>query len=179
MMQAAVAKASETSSNEQLILLHFMVQDLQCCLYVQDVERIIPLLDMQPVPGGPDYLIGLINFHGESIAGIDLGLRMGHANTQPYTIDTPVIFCSQEGGHIAFVVSEILEIQQCGSDAMQMHPEFKQGKQPYHAVVNTQGGLSLLLDIQGISEVPLGRVDDIDITPFFESEEDSGEVPES
>jgi len=150
---------AEIATDEAFTLLHFMVQDLQCCLRVDDVDRIMTLLDMRPVPGGPDYLIGLINLHGESVAGIDLSLRMGYPRTEDYSIDTPMVLCCCDGRQMGMVVSEILAIQRCKPTAMQMRPEFEQGDQLYEAVVNTDRGLSLLLDLKRVCDVQLGAID--------------------
>ena len=173
MTQHSASEQADATANAQLTLLHFMVQDLQCCLHVQDVERIMSLLDMRPVPGSPDYLIGLINLHGTSIYGIDLGMSLGYPRTEAYNIDTPIILCANNDKRIGLAVSEILDIQECDPQAMQMRPEFKQGAQPYHAVVNTQRGLSLLLDIERLIDVQLSIVTQDPIEHLPNSKENS------
>ncbi len=159
MRQSAAVDLGDARLHERLTLLHFRVQDLLCCLYVEDVECIVSLLDIQPVPGGPDYLLGLINRQGTSIAAIDLSLSMGYGNAQPYSLDTPVIFCWRAERRIALVVSEVLDVQQYSPEALQMRSQLEQGGQPYQAVIHTPQGLSLLLDIQRISDVTLGDDD--------------------
>jgi len=170
MGQHFAAKTSEASMDEQHILLHFMVQELQCCMYIQDVARIIPLLEMQPVPGAPNYLIGLINLHGMSIMGIDLGLRIGKSHAEAYTVDTPIILCACEEEHVGLVVSEIIGIQHCTFDDMQMRPEFNERELPFEAVVNTKQGFSLLLNIQKVSDFRFCDVDIDTITSVSEIE---------
>ncbi|NNG13725.1 MAG: chemotaxis protein CheW [Gammaproteobacteria bacterium] len=148
-----------TQSQSSMTLLHFMVQDLQCCLHIKDVERMMSLLDMQVIPGSAEYLLGMMNLHGNSIPVIDLGLRIGHPQIAPYTLETPIILCCHNGGHIGLVVTEILEVQECDIQTLQVRPEFEQGAQPYEAVINTGHGLSLLLDLDRIGGVQLGSSD--------------------
>jgi purine-binding chemotaxis protein CheW len=142
-----------------ITLLHFMVQDLQCCLHVGDVERMMSLLDMQIIPGGAEYLVGMMNLRGDSIPVIDLGLRIGHPQVEAYTLETPIILCRHQGKRIGLVVSEILEVQKCDVQALQARPEFEQGAQPYAAVINSDHRLSLLLDLDRIGGVQLGKPD--------------------
>jgi chemotaxis signal transduction protein len=140
-------------------VMHFAVQDLQCCLHIEDVERVIPLLEVRPIPSGPDYLLGLMNYHGSGIAVIDAGFRIGQPHAQAYSLDTPIILCSRDNIRIGLVVTDILDLQECQPQAFQMRPEFKQGAQPYEAVVSTSRGLSLLLDLERIADVQLGGID--------------------
>lgn len=155
-LQASITDRDTAAS---MTLLHFMVHDLQCCLHVQDVSRMMSLMDVQAIPGDSSYLLGMMNLHGDSVPVIDLGLRIGHQQVSPYTIDTPIILCSYKGQNIGMVVTEILEIVDCDSQALQVRPEYKESAQPYQAIVNTGDGLSLLLDIERVGGEQLGGSD--------------------
>jgi purine-binding chemotaxis protein CheW len=157
-MQAQV-DISNRFDNNDITLLHFMVQDLKCCLHVGDVERMMSLLDMQIIPGGADYLVGMMNLHGQSIPVIDLGLRIGHPQVKGYTLETPIILCCNQGKRIGLVVSEILEVQECDIQAVQVRPEFEQDTQPYAAVISCDHGLSLYLNLERIGGVQPGNTD--------------------
>ena len=150
---------TDTSADSKVTLLHFMVQDLQCCLRIKEVERMMSLLDIQVIPGGPEYLLGMMNLHGMSVPVIDLGLRIGHPQVTPYDLETPIILCMHNGQYIGLVVTEILEVIESGMHALQDRPEFEQGAQPYEAVVNTGHGLSLLLDLERIGAEQFGNSD--------------------
>jgi len=153
------ASLTDRYIDTKMTLLHFMVHDLQCCLPITAVDRMMSLLEIQAIPGGPDYLLGMMNLHGTSVSVIDLGLRIGHPQVMPYSIETPIILCCHNNQYIGLVVTEILEIKECDAQALQVRPEFKQGAQPYEAVINTGQGLSLLLDLERIGGVQLGGAD--------------------
>jgi len=159
-----------SQSPEHFNLLHFMVQDLYCCLHVQYVEQVIPLLEVKSVPGGLDYMIGLMNLHGSSVPLIDLGQCMGYPQTETYTLETPIILIHHDNRRTGLVVSEILEVRQCSQHDLQMSPEFTRGDLPYKGVVNFGSNLSLLLDIDRITNIQLG---DTDIMPSLSKVKDN------
>ena len=58
-------------------VLRIRVQEMACAIDLTLVERVFQLVAMQHVLGGPAYLVGLMNYHGESVAVVDLGLWFG------------------------------------------------------------------------------------------------------
>ena len=51
----------------KLLVLHFMVKDIQYCLNIVHIDRVMFLMALQTVPGGPADLAGLMNLRGKSI----------------------------------------------------------------------------------------------------------------
>lgn len=135
------------------LMLCVRINSMVFCLDLEYVERVLPLVLLQPVPQGPDCLAGLMNLHGRTIPVIDLGARLGLAATSAYTAETPLIICKYEEQQAGLIVSEVLDIEPVWREAVQMTDEFDQSEALFLASANTSHGLALLLDIRQTLEI--------------------------
>ncbi len=156
-----------------LEVLNVRVQDLLCSIDLQHVERAFFILDLQPVPGGPDYLAGLMNLHGTSIPVLDLGLRLGLMHPQSYHGETPMVLCRNGETRVAFIVDGIPGVETVHSADLQRGASFKESGLPYLSSVNTSHGLSLLLDLETVMSVDMGH------TGAVQSHAKPGTIPEA
>ena len=63
---------SHPVSHQQV--LRVRIKDVLCAIDLRWVERVVPMVALQAVPGAPNYLIGFMDYHGSSILVVDLGL---------------------------------------------------------------------------------------------------------
>lgn len=140
-----------TGTGASRLMLCVRVTNLVCCLDLEQVERVLSLVLLQPVPQGPDSLAGLMNLHGRTVPVIDLGARLVLSDTPAYTADTPLIICKHEKQEAGLIVSEILGIEPVLHE--QLTEEFDQSRTLFLASVNTRHGLALLLDVKQALEV--------------------------
>lgn len=134
-------------------LLRFTVGDLQCAIDLSQVERVYLFMELIQVPGRPDYCAGLMNYHGQGIAVIDLGSWLGMGAMRPYSLETPVILCRLGAHRLAFIVSEVTGVDKSPVDAISRQADPGVGHTPFKAVVSLPDGLVMLLDTAGILEV--------------------------
>lgn len=134
-------------------VLHFGVSGMHLCVPLDYVSKVLPLMSLQPVPGGASYLRGLLNLHGASIPVIDLAERLGHKSVQAYTLDTPILLCSSGERRVGLIISEVRDVRSIENKERQMTEVLKDGNLPFLAVFNTQYGLSLMLDIQRVLDM--------------------------
>lgn len=139
-------------------VLHFRVSGMQLCVPLDYVYKVMPIMSLQPVPGAPPYLVGLMNLHGASVPVMDLAMRLGHKNAQKYTLDTPILLCTSGVRRVGLIISEVCDVGSIENQDRQMANLLKDGDLPFLAVFNTQDGLSLMLDIQRVLD--LGMTDD-------------------
>lgn len=99
-------------------VLRLRVQDLECGLELELVERVLPLVELQQVPGGPDHLAGLMDYGGESVAVVDLGLWLGMRDVEPYRLDTPIVLCSDGQVRVGFIVSSVAKVEEIPPDTV-------------------------------------------------------------
>jgi purine-binding chemotaxis protein CheW len=62
---------------EAVVVATFRIGDEAYAIETRHVRRVVPLEDVTPVPGAPDFLVGVINLRGEVLAVIDLGKLFG------------------------------------------------------------------------------------------------------
>lgn len=149
--------AAEPSPGRRVICVR--AQDSYYAMDLDYVECVLPLMELQPIPGGADYLAGMMNFRGKGLAVVDLGLWLGLDHPQRYNLDTPVIVCGSGSAQMAFVANEVLRIEPVNPDDMHRLGFFKQGAVPFEASLKLSFGVALLLDMQRILGVDFADAD--------------------
>lgn len=76
---AAVAGEAATPPAEELEVATFTLAGEEYAIETRYVREIIPLGDFTPVPGGPNFLFGVVNLRGEILAVFDLRPLLGLA----------------------------------------------------------------------------------------------------
>ncbi|TAN47186.1 MAG: chemotaxis protein CheW [Methylococcaceae bacterium] len=135
-------------------LLHFKVLDIDLCLDLQRVLKILPLVAWQVVPEGPPYLRGLVNIRGNCLPMIDLAARLGLGRI-PLSLDTPMLWCQSGEAQAVLLISSVSGGIAVAADALQMQPLFGEGSAPYLAAVVQPEGTALLLDMQRVLDIEM------------------------
>lgn len=127
--------------------LRFRVQAQQFVLALHSVERVLPLMALQAVPGGPAHLAGLLNYRGESLCVVDLGLWLGLPAPEPYHIDTPILITRAGALAAALLVADVFGVETHAATALQMQPPLAEGRLLFTASLHTPEGEALVLDL--------------------------------
>lgn len=128
------------------LLLRVVVQGLHCCLDLQRVERVVPLTAVSTVPEAPSYLAGLLNLGGSVIPVIDLGLRLGLPSPEPYTLDTPIVVCTDGDSRLGLIVSQVIGVRRTARPELQLRKLLEDSNLPFSAVFASDEELIFLLD---------------------------------
>lgn len=67
---------------ERKLYIQFVVNDNRFVLSASDVVGIVPLAGLHDVPQAPEYVAGILNYHGNSVPVIDLTRLMAGVNTE-------------------------------------------------------------------------------------------------
>lgn len=148
---------SKSSFDVPSHVLHFLLRNVRICIDLHNVDKVMPLTLLENVPGSPPYLVGLMNLAGKSIPVIDLAMRLGLTRDQPYSVDTPIILCTDHtGAHQAgMIVDKIIEITEVNKDHLQMHADFDKPDSAFLAIISMESELSLLININHILTISL------------------------
>lgn len=82
---------------------------------VLQVQEVLRLVEVAPVPGAPDYVLGIINLRGAIVTVLDTHRRFG-LTPRPSDDATRIIIIEatqQIVGILVNSVAEVLEIRQC------------------------------------------------------------------
>lgn len=69
-------------SAEHKLYIQFVVDESRFVLPATDVVGIVPLATLHETPHAPDYVAGILNYHGQSIPVIDMTKFMVGKNTE-------------------------------------------------------------------------------------------------
>src|SRR5258708_109755 len=72
-------------------LVLFDVADRRFALDLRRVDRIIPMVEITPLPDAPRVAAGIINLHGEILPVLDVRQRLGLAAVAPRVTDLLLI----------------------------------------------------------------------------------------
>lgn len=124
------------------------------CLRLGDVERLLPLMQIQPVPDGPDYLAGIMNLAGEAVPVIDLARRLG-LGKHTYHLDNPVLLARSGGRLAGLIVDDVAGLKRVPREAVRGEALFRDGLPPVLGAVVMADGSALLLDTLRLLDIDL------------------------
>ena len=136
-------------------VLYVATSGLSCCVDLEYVVRVEYLMELQSIPQSPPFIKGLLDLHGESIFVLDLCERLGVPNDELYTIDTPVLLCRSHGRVVGLILGDEPILSATDQAGLCMSEMFQTGAPFFNGVVNTDQGLSLLLDIDQLLDFDL------------------------
>ena len=87
----------------------FSVSGQVYAVEIVSIEEIIPLLEVEKVPKGPEFLEGLINLRGEIIPVVNLEAQLGYGR-KPDTAETRILISKCGGRKIGILVNGVREI---------------------------------------------------------------------
>jgi len=147
------------ATDKSFIHLLFVSTKQHCfCLPLEEVERLLLLMEIQPIPQAPDYFVGLMNLSGEAVPVIDLALRIGIKHHDNYSLDTPLILVQMGQHKTALIIDKIEGVKRIYTDQLRGEKLFNGGKPPIKATISTDKKTSLLLDTQRIIDIDLNAM---------------------
>lgn len=136
--------------DETIKILNFRLLDIQMCIDIKRIIKVLPLMEVEKVPAAPKYIAGLMNLAGCSVTVVDLAILLGMHRRKPYTLGTPMILTTQGKEKLALIVDNINDLTNKVSSEIQIPEEIQTETSPYLGSLNTGFGISLLLDIDKI-----------------------------
>ncbi|MEO5364903.1 MAG: chemotaxis protein CheW [Magnetococcus sp. WYHC-3] len=97
-------------------VLQFRVGPAFFCLDVRQIHRAILLTALEPLPGAPHWVAGLLNDGGESMIALDPALWLGLGRQSPYDLGTPMLLCHTRQGPVCLIVDEIDKVRQVSAE---------------------------------------------------------------
>ena len=76
---------------------------------VMQVQEVLRVTEIAPVPGAPDYVIGIINLRGNVVTVIDTRKRFGLLENE-LTDDTRIVIIEAENQVVGILVDSVAEV---------------------------------------------------------------------
>jgi len=135
-----------------LPVLRFEVPGVQLCLPLDDVDKVLPVAALEDVSDGPDYLLGMLDFGGEAVPTLDLGLRLGRPGFE-YALDTPMLLCTHHGRRCALVVQLVCGVDQVDNGRLRRVDGVPhERRDPFSTSFDEGGHPVFMLDIESLCD---------------------------
>lgn len=126
----------------------FSLDEETYAIDVLQVQEVLKLTEIAPVPGVPNYILGIINLRGDVVTVIDARRRMQLPDRQPDDASRIVII-DVDNQNVGILVDSVAEVVQIPPDAVDPAPAVgnDQTSRFILGVSSTEEGLTILIDL--------------------------------
>ncbi len=114
-----MSQAAEKNNDEIIQWVTFRLDDEKYGIRVMQVQEVLRMTEIAPVPGAPDYVLGIINLRGNVVTVIDSRKRFGLAEAD--VDDSTRIVIIEADKHVVGIlvdsVAEVVDLQTSEIDA--------------------------------------------------------------
>ena len=120
---------------------------------VMQVQEVLRLSEIAPVPGAPKEVMGIINLRGNVVTVIDTRVKMG-LETSPADDHSRIVIIESSNKTFGLFVDNVTEVVYLAKSEMEAAPPVgdKDAEQYISGVSNKTGNLIIFLDIEAIFE---------------------------
>ncbi|MGR5235481.1 chemotaxis protein CheW [Vibrio alfacsensis] len=138
----------DTSNDEVLQWVTFQLEEETYGINVMQVREVLRYTEIAPVPGAPDYVLGIINLRGNVVTVIDTRSRFGLVEGE-VTDNTRIIVIESERQVIGILVDSVAEVVYLRSSEIDTTPSVgtDESAKFIQGVSNRDGKLLILVDL--------------------------------
>ncbi|MBX7539827.1 chemotaxis protein CheW [Qipengyuania sphaerica] len=137
------------------LLLMCTIAGRRAAIPAIEVQSVIEVENITPIPGTPDFILGLTALRSQALTVIDCSLALG-LDTACESADRRAAVVEIEGHLYALLVDEAHDVGEANSDPVAVPGGFGEGWQrASKGMVETDGGPTLLVDIDQLVSGPL------------------------
>ncbi|MBI2785958.1 MAG: chemotaxis protein CheW [Legionella longbeachae] len=140
---------------KNLKVLHFRLKDIQVCMDLHYIEKVLPLPLLEIIPSSPIYFVGLMNFKNKCIPVLDLSICIGLVRDQTYSLNTPILLCSDGAHQIGLIVDNVVGLGVIDEEKIEIHEEMTNKSSPFFGAVTQNTGVVLLINISWVFALKL------------------------
>ncbi|ANP77175.1 chemotaxis protein CheW [Vibrio crassostreae 9CS106] len=138
----------EQTNDEVLQWVTFQLEEETYGINVMQVREVLRYSEIAPVPGAPDYVLGIINLRGNVVTVIDTRSRFGLMQGE-VTDNTRIIVIESERQVIGILVDSVAEVVYLRSSEIDTTPSVgtDESAKFIQGVSNRDGKLLILVDL--------------------------------
>ncbi len=149
MSQAFEVEVKKDASNDEVLQwVTFQLEEETYGINVMQVREVLRYTEIAPVPGAPDYVLGIINLRGNVVTVIDTRSRFGLMQGET-TDNTRIIVIESERQVIGILVDSVAEVVYLRSSEIDTTPSVgtDESSKFIQGVSNRDGKLLILVDL--------------------------------
>ncbi|MDE1263932.1 chemotaxis protein CheW [Vibrio aestuarianus] len=149
MSQTSEVEVRKDKSNDEVLQwVTFQLEEETYGINVMQVREVLRYTEIAPVPGAPDYVLGIINLRGNVVTVIDTRSRFGLMQGE-ITDNTRIIVIESERQVIGILVDSVAEVVYLRSSEIDTTPSVgtDESAKFIQGVSNRDGKLLILVDL--------------------------------
>ncbi|MBD8511880.1 chemotaxis protein CheW [Photobacterium sp. WH77] len=149
MSQVSVAEIQKEDSNDQVLQwVTFQLEEETYGINVMQVREVLRYTEIAPVPGAPDYVLGIINLRGNVVTVIDTRARFGLMSGE-ISDNTRIVIIEAEKQVIGIMVDSVAEVVYLRSSEIDSTPSVgtDESAKFIQGVSNRDNQLLILVDL--------------------------------
>ncbi len=114
--------AAKTNSNNEIVQwVTFRLAEEVYGINVMQVQEVLRVSEIAPVPGAPHYVLGIINLRGNVVTVIDTRIRLGLATTE-VTDSTRIVIIETARHVVGILVDCVAEVVDVATSEVESAP---------------------------------------------------------
>ncbi|MFI3275331.1 chemotaxis protein CheW [Vibrio sp.] len=149
MSQMSEVEVRKDQTNDEVLQwVTFQLEEETYGINVMQVREVLRYSEIAPVPGAPDYVLGIINLRGNVVTVIDTRSRFGLMQGE-ITDNTRIIVIESERQVIGILVDSVAEVVYLRSSEIDITPSVgtDESAKFIQGVSNRDGKLLILVDL--------------------------------
>lgn len=148
-MSAAMNSQTDNLTDEVIQWVTFKLGEEVYGINVMQVQEVLRLTEIAPVPGAPNYVMGIINLRGNVVTVIDARIRFGLFEKEPDDA-TRIIITEVDNQVIGMLVDSVAEVVNLTSSEIEKAPnlgEDNESSKYIHGVHSRDEEILILVDV--------------------------------
>ena len=140
--------AASDPNDEVLQWVTYRLDEETYGINVMQVQEVLRYTEIAPVPGAPDYVLGIINLRGNVVTVIDTRARFGLPPTET-TDNTRIVIIESDEQVVGILVDSVAEVVYLRSSEIDSTPNVgtEESAKFIQGVSNRNGNLLILVDL--------------------------------
>jgi purine-binding chemotaxis protein CheW len=146
-MAAPSGQQNQTKDDEVLQYVTFRLDDETYGINVMQIQEVLRYSEIAPVPGSPDYVLGIINLRGNVVTVIDTRRRFG-LNDADITDSSRIVVMESADQVMGILVDSVAEVVYLKSSEIEAAPNVgsEESARFIQGVCNRNGELIILVE---------------------------------
>jgi len=160
MSQVNITTQTEDQNDPMLQWVTFQLENETYGVNVMQVQEVLRVTEIAPVPGAPSYVLGIINLRGNVVTVLDTRARFGLPQ-QDINDSSRILIIESTGQVVGILVDKIAEVVYLKASEIEETPNVgnKESSRFIQGVCNREKELLILVDLNKfLTEDELGGI---------------------
>jgi purine-binding chemotaxis protein CheW len=144
----AYSDEEENNGGPLIQFVTFILMDETYGINVMQVQEVLRVTEIAPVPGAPDYVLGIINLRGNVVTVIDTRTRFGLPSAEMDDASR-IIVIESEKQVVGILVDAVAEVVELSEGEIDVAPNVgtEESSRYIQGVATREEGLLILVDL--------------------------------